>query len=302
MLNPDTLVERAKLKSQVTLWRALTFIVLIITVFALLGGGVMSKIKNREDYIARINVDNIIFEDQERTDILTEIENDKKIKAVILKINSPGGSGVGGEELYNALKQLNSKKPVVAVMDSLAASAAYLISLGCERTFAHNGTITGSIGVIMEVPNVKDMADKVGFRMDYVKTSPLKGAPDIFSAKDEQAFAVLKGMMDDFYKYFVNLVSVERNIPLETAFKLADGRVFSAKQALDNKLIDEIGGEKDAQAWLIKNKGVSKDLEIKEVKLNKPKAPFEEFLGSLSKNFSIKALTDKIFDLKGLLL
>ena len=301
MLNPDTLVERAKLRSQVTLWRALTFIVLIIMVFALLGGQVMKKIKNRGDYIARITVDSIILEDQERLDILKEIEEDDKIKAVILHINSPGGSGVGGEELYKALVDLNAKKPVVAVMDSLAASAAYLISLGCGQVYAHNGTITGSIGVIMQVPNVKDMADKLGFKMDTVKTSPLKGEPDIFGNRNEAAMAVLKDMMDDFYKYFVNTVAARRKIPLDEAFKLADGRVFSAKQALEYKLIDGIGGEKEAREWLVQG-GVKKNLKVKEVKLNKPKEPFEDFLGSLSENLGIKSLTDKIFNLKGLLL
>lgn len=302
MINPDTLVERARLKSQVTLWRALTFVVLIVMVFALIGGEALKAVKPEKPYIARISVDNIIFEDQERTDILKEIENDDKIKAVILRINSPGGSGVGGEELYKQLKQLNSKKPVVTVMDSVAASAGYLIALGTARTFAHNGTITGSIGVIMQIPNVKDLADKVGFRMDSVKTSPLKAAPDIFEPKNEQAMAVLKDMMQDFYKYFVSIVAAERKLPYERALELADGRVYSGKQAVEYKLVDEIGGEAEAINWLVKNKGISADIKVEEVKLHKPKEPFEEFLGSLSENFSIKALTDKIFNLKGLLL
>ncbi len=304
MLNPDSLVERAKLKSQVTSWRALTFIALIIAAFFMFGGKEgLSGIKAIEKpYIARINITDIIYEDQDRLDILKEIAEDDKIKAVIMRINSPGGTAVGGEGLYKAIKKLNEKKPVIAVMDSVAASAAYLISLGAEHVFAQNGTITGSIGVIMEVPNLKDMADKIGLRFDYVKTSPLKGSPTLFEPKNEAAFAVLNEMMMDFYNYFVGVVATERRMEFAEAAKLADGRVFSGKAAVVSNLVDAIGDETDAVEWLGKNKKISKSLEVKEVDLSKPKEPFEQFLGSLSENLGIKDLATKIFNFKGLLL
>lgn len=304
MLNPDSLVERSKLKSQISFWRLICFLIVIsivmITFF------INNKIDDiaaiEKPYVARIYIDSVIYEDQDRIDILNDIANDDKVKAVIMRINSPGGTAVGGEELYETLKSLSKKKPLVAVMDSLAASAAYLISLSAERSYAQNGTITGSIGVIMEIPNVKEAADKLGIKFDYIKTSPLKGSPTIFEPKNEQAFQVLDTMMRDFYHYFVKLVSEERKIPLDEAYKLADGRVFSGKAATENKLVDDIGGEKKAYDWLVQNKNLPNDIEVKEVKLYKPKKPFEEFLGSLSQNLGLKGLVDKIFNFKGLML
>ncbi len=305
MLNPDSLVERSKLKSQVTLWRALTFIVIILTIFFVYL--VDKKWEEKENkgkgpYIARVDVDGIIMEDQERVDIIDEIANNDDIKGVIVHINSPGGTAVGGEQLYGALKDLSAKKPVVAVMDSLAASAAYLISLGCGHVFTHQGTITGSIGVIMEIPNLHDSAEKLGVKVDYIRTSPIKGSPTLFEPKNEKAYQNLDNMMQDFYTYFVKVVAENRKLPLDEAYKLSDGRVFSGKAAVDNKLVDEIGGEKEAYQWLVNTQSVPKDIKVREVKLKKPKKPFEEFFGSISQNLGIKTLANQIFDFKGLML
>ncbi len=302
MLNPDSLVERSKLRSQVSVWRAASFIILILSaILVFASSNDLKKIKPEKPFIARISVDSIIVEDQERTDILKELAENKSVKAVIMHINSPGGTAVGGEELYKALKELNKKKPVIAVMDSLAASAAYLISLGAEHTFAHNGTITGSIGVIMEIPNVKEAADKLGLKFDYIRTSPIKGSPTMFEPKNEKAFATLDVMMQDFYKYFVATVAQERNFTPEQALALSDGRVFSGIAAVQNRLVDEIGGEPEAIKWLVANKKLDKDIKVEEVKLSKPKKPFEELLGSLSENLGIKALFNRL-NFRGLFL
>jgi protease-4 len=306
MNNPDLLTERLKLKSQVSTWRTITFIILILSVLAAFGinkgiDKLQNPNKSDKPYIARVSLDGIIFEDQERLDIIKELAEDDKVKAVILHVNSPGGSAVGGESVYKALKELNTKKPVVVVMNSLAASAAYLVTLGTSQIFAQNGTITGSIGVIMEIPNLKKVADKIGVDYEYIKTSPLKGSPNLFEARNEDAIKVLDTMMQDFYQYFVEVVATERKIPFDVAKKLADGRVFSGKAALDNKLVDAIGGEQEAHNWLIKNESIDSKLKIEEVKLYKPKSKFEEFLGSLSENLGIESLTGKIFNFKGLL-
>jgi len=300
MLNPDTLVERSKLRSQVATWRLIVFLGLIIAVavvFSNKGVGFLTK-----PYVARIKIDDVISEDQDRLDIIKDIADDKKIKAVIIEVNSPGGTAVGGEELFRALKDLGAKKPTVVVMDSLAASAAYLISVAAERIYAHQGTITGSIGVIMEIPNARDLGEKIGVRMDYIKTSPLKGSPDPFEPRNEQAFAVLHDMMLDFYKFFVATVAKERHIPLADAQKLADGRVFSGQAALQNKLVDQIGNEEDAYNWLVDNKKIAKGLEINEIELSRPKPPLEELLGSIAKNLKMDAFFNRNFGFRGLLL
>jgi len=293
MLNPDFLLERSQLKKQTTFWRALFFI-FVALIFGFLFIGNKSNINEVSSLsrasIARIKIEGIIFENNERDEILREIAENKNIKAVILEINSPGGSAVGGETLYNEIKNINDKKPVVAVMKSLAASAAYLISLGCERVYAHNGTITGSIGVIAEIPNVKKAADKLGVEFHYVKTSPLKGSPTLFEEKNEAALAVLKNTMEDFYDYFVDVTAKNRKLKKEEVLKLADGRIYSGKKAVEYKLIDELGTEKDALKWLQTKKNIDEDLEVKDISLEKKKPALEELLGAISKNMS------KIFD------
>jgi protease-4 len=244
----------------------------------------------------------MILKDSEREDIIKKISEDDKIKAVILNVNSPGGSAVGGETLYNAIKELNEKKPVVTVFNSIATSAAYMISLGSEHIIAHNGTITGSIGVIMEIPNFKKLSDKIGVDFKYVRTSPLKGAPTLFDEPNPEAFDVLEGMMDDFYKFFIKIVAEEREISENEAKLLADGRVFSGLQAKRSGLVDAIGGEKDALEWLFTKKKLDKSLKIREVKLYKPESPLDKILGAISESLSLESFFENYFSEKGLYL
>lgn len=305
MFNPDLIIERNKLKKQISSWRMFAFLALILLVIAVVGDSKMGINPISQDYIARIKIDGIIYENNTRDEIIKEIAEDNNIKAVILEVNSPGGTAVGGETLYKAIKKLNDKKPVITVMHSLAASAGYLITLGSERIYAHNGTITGSIGVIMEIPNLKNLADKVGVKFDYVRTSPIKGSPTLFEEKNEAALKVLDEMMNDFFVYFKAVVAEERKLDKPTIDRLADGRIFSGVSAKKNRLIDDIGGEEEAVNWLKKNKKISKNLEVKDVKLYRNEDRLEEFLGgaseSLSSPFNINSSIDAIYNrlLKG---
>lgn len=295
MLNPDFLIERSHLKKQASFWRGLFFVIIVISFAYFFSGSRLGK--EIEDVssvsssmIARIEVSGVIYEDSDRDAILQEIADNDNIKAVILEINSPGGTAVGGESLYNSIKAISEKKPVVAVMKSLAASAAYLISLGCDRVYAHHGTITGSIGVIAEIPNIKKTLDKVGVEVHYVKTSPLKGSPTLFEEKNEAALAVLKDTMEDFYDYFVDVTAENRHLPRDKVVELADGRIYSAKKAVKFKLIDAIGTENDALKWLQTKKNIDMKLKVKDVSLEKKKPAIDELFGSVAKNMS------KIFD------
>ena len=186
MLNSDTLIERSKFKKQISFWRALTFLSILGAIFVFANIIVAEKFSDEvegaagKEFIARINIEGLIMEDAERMERLDYIANNEKIKAVIVNINSPGGTAVGGESLYKKLKELGEKKPVVSVLNSVAASAAYLTAVGTDKIYAHEGTITGSIGVIMEIPNFKEAAEKLGVDFKYIKTSPLKGAPNLF--------------------------------------------------------------------------------------------------------------------------
>lgn len=301
MLNPDYLVERSQLKRQTSFWRFLFFAGLIIAIFIGFAGKLndSSLTSVSSPSIARIKVEGIILENSDKTEILKDIEKNENIKAVIVHINSPGGTAVGGEVFYNSIKEISKKKPVVAVMSSMATSAAYLTALGTERIFARNATITGSIGVIAEIPNLKEAGDNIGLKFNYIKTSPLKGSPNLFEEPNEEALAVLRETMEDFYDYFVDVVATERNITRVKALKLADGRIFSAKAAIKKNLIDEIGSENDAKNWLIENKDISDELKIKDVSLEKPKTPLQQFMQSITKSFDFNSISEK-YEFKGL--
>lgn len=307
MINPEDIIERNNFKKQVSRWRLLAFIAVTILVISLLSGAPSLKnIQNINNisspYIARIAIDNVIYRDMEREEILEDLKNNDKVKAIILNVNSPGGSAVGGETLYRILKDINSKKPIITVMGSMATSAGYMITLGTERIFAHHGTITGSIGVIMQIPNFKKAADNLGISFEHIKSSPLKGSPSPFEEKNKEAFKVIKSMMGDFYKYFKQIVKTERKLSKLDFNRTTDGRIFSAHKALEHNLIDAIGTEQDAKLWLTEKHPETKDLEVVDVKLYKPEPPFKKFLGSFLEKIGINNLLPENFTYTGLLL
>lgn len=303
MINTDTIIERANLKKQASHWRLFALILVAILAIKLFGGVDSLKALSTfsEPYIARINIDNVIYRDSDREKILEELKEDKKVKAIVMNVNSPGGSAVGGETLYKIIKDINEVKPVVTVMGSMATSAAYMITLGTERIYAHNGTITGSVGVIMQIPNFKEAADKLGIRFDHIKSSPLKGSPSPFEKKNDAAFAVIKDMMKDFYSYFKGLVKTERKLTKTDYNFVTDGKIFSGKQALERNLIDAIGTEKDAVSWLKEKKNIDKNLEVIDVKLYKPEPPLARFMGSFLDKTGINNLLPENFAYTGLL-
>ncbi|MDX1949308.1 MAG: signal peptide peptidase SppA [Rickettsiales bacterium] len=287
-MNSDQIIERNKLKKQISTWRILAFVTLLIAIFLVFGDSKnISQVSRAGAYIARVKIDGVIFENSSRDEILNEIAEDKNVKAVILSVNSPGGTAVGGETLYKSIKKLNDKKPVVTIMNSVAASAGYLVTLGSERIFAHQGTITGSIGVIMEIPNVKEASDKLGVKFNYIRTSPLKASPSLFEEVNPEALKVYKDMMQDFFVYFKNVIVEERKLPASEVEKLADGRIFSGFSAKQKGLVDEIGGEDEAIEWLVKNKKISSKIEVEDVKLYRPEDKFEEFLEGAKSFLSI---------------
>jgi protease IV len=290
MINSDTIIERKYLRKKLTFWRTITIAVIAIGLLSMgskLGAGKIAGFG--APYIARITIDDVIDRNTEREEILRELAADKNVSAVILTLNSPGGSAVGGETLYKAIKELNTKKPVVTVMDSIATSAAYLAPLGTRQIFAQQGTITGSIGVIMQMPNVKELTDKWGIKFDFVKTSPLKGSPIPFEDRNPEALAVLDRMVQDFYKYFIAIVAIERKLPPEEVLKLANGSVYSGAEAQRLKLVDQIGGEPEAKNWLIENEKLAKDIKVEDYDLSRPETPFQNFAGAISglKNLTI---------------
>lgn len=234
-----------------------------------------------EDYIASVLIDGIIIEEEKRDKKLKKIIDDSHIKALIVNVNSPGGTVVGSEKIYNILRKISEKKPVVIVMGTMAASGGYLISLVGDHIISHNGTITGSIGVILQTAEVTDLAQKLGITFLNFKSGELKGAPNPTEKLTENMRAAVMENVEDTYDFFLELVAERRKMSLEEVRKLADGRIYSGRQALKLQLIDSIGTEDTALKWLQEEKKIDSKLTVKDYQLRpKPKLVemmFEDF-------------------------
>lgn len=272
-ITPDYLIERRQIKSRLLIWK-LAAIILIAIVFLLVGKDFAPKevlpINSNEDYIASILIDEIILEDEKRDKKLKKIIDDSHIKALIVNVNSPGGTVVGSEKIYNILRKISKKKPVVIVMGTMAASGGYLISLGGDYIISHNGTITGSIGVILQTAEVTELAQKLGIKFNNFKSGELKAVPNPTEKLTEAVRVAIMENIEDTYNFFLELVSERRNLPIEEVKKLADGRVYSGRQALKLKLVDAIGSEDTALKWLQEVKKINANLLVKDYQL-KPK-------------------------------
>lgn len=262
-LDPDTLVDRRRLKRSVALWRVLAIAGLVALLVVAIGRVVPIGVR---DYVARLEVDGLIVDDPERDRLLEEVRTDRRAQALVVRVDSPGGSVVGGEALYLALRRVAEEKPVVAVMGTVATSAAYMTALAADHLVAREGTITGSIGVIMQTAEITNLLEDIGVSTEAIKSAPLKGVPSPLEPLTEEARRAARVLVADIYDMFVDLVVERRGFERSRVLQLADGRVYTGRQALDLKLIDGLGGEQEARAWLAETHGVSKDLPVHEVR------------------------------------
>ncbi|MEI7669630.1 MAG: signal peptide peptidase SppA [Pseudomonadota bacterium] len=276
-LNTDTLIQIISLKKQLSKWRIIAIIFAVIAVFVF-----FEKASNyspiKSDYIARITINGIIDDNPKLNKLLEETTKDKHVKAVIVWLDTPGGGAVGGQEIYLALLKMSKVKPVVAVIRTMAASAGYMIALGTDHIIAREGSITGSIGVIIETFEATELANKIGVKPIIVKSGPYKASPNPMEKYTPEQDAVMQIVIKDFFNWFVDIVAERRKFTREVAMNLADGRIYTGRQALKEKLIDQIGGEEEAVDWLNKNKKISQALEIKDVKVSADSdSIFEQF-------------------------
>ncbi|THD66162.1 MAG: signal peptide peptidase SppA [Bradyrhizobium sp.] len=268
-LDSDVIVDRRRIRRKLTFWRvvaALVAIALIVTfgMIAIPGGRGSLAVSSS---IARINIEGLIRSDQERVEALERLEKNSKAAAVIVHINSPGGTTAGSEQLYDALVHLKAKKPLVVVVEGLAASGGYITAIAADHIIAQQTSLVGSIGVLFQFPNFTDLLKTVGVKVEEVKSSPLKAAPNGFEPTSPEARAALDALVKDSYAWFRGLVKERRGMDDELLDKVADGRVFTGHQAVDLKLIDQLGDEKSAIAWLVAQKGVKSDLPVRDYKL-----------------------------------
>jgi protease-4 len=267
VIEAETVIERRRLRRRLTLWRLLA-VVLAVLFIALLATGNQRFAGSGSflPHIARVSVSGIITDDQKMIELLDKVGKSTQVRAVILDINSPGGTTTGGEAMYDAIRQLAEKKPVVAVCGTLATSAAYIVALATDRIFVYGNTITGSVGVIFQWADVSELMKTLGVKVEEIKSGPLKAVPNPFQPADEKARALAEEMVQESKVWFVDLVAKRRKIEPATVPGLTDGRIFSGRQAVELKLVDEIGDEKDAKRWLQKERDVTPGLSVVEWK------------------------------------
>lgn len=262
-LRANFLIDRRRLKRSVTLWRLLSAaaIIALITVIAFQNDELAASL-GYKPHIARVEISGIISEDFDRDEMLKDISKSKNVKGVILRINSPGGTTVGGESLHNALLNLAKKKPVVAVFSTVATSAAYMAGIASDHIIARGSSITGSVGVIIQWAEVTEMLSKLGIKMEEVRSGTLKAVPSPFRPLDDTAREMTQEMVAEAKTWFMEMVAKKRSINPQSIPGLMEGRIYSGRQALQHKLIDELGGEEEAVAWLEEKRQVQKDLKI----------------------------------------
>lgn len=279
-LSADAMVDRRKLKRRLGLWR----IVAIIAVAALLlfflmpaqyGQGLV-----RGPHVARITVEGVITEDAAREAALARIANNDTAEALIVYINSPGGTVVGGETLFRNLRKVAERKPVVAVMGTLATSGGYMAALGADRIFARSGTITGSIGVILQSADITGLLEKLGVQPELVKSDPLKAVPNPMEPLTEEGRAATRAVVMDMYRFFLDLVIERRGMPEAEARSLADGRIYTGRQAVDNGLVDALGGDAEARDWLAGAHDVAPGIPTRTIPIHDPT---EDMLGLIGR-------------------
>jgi len=231
-LDSDVIVDRRRIRRKLTFWRvvaALAAIAAIVTVGVVATPGGRSAFTT-SGTIARVQIDGLIRSDNDRVEALERLEK-SRAAAVVVHINSPGGTTAGSEQLYDALVRLKAKKPLVVVIEGLAASGGYITAIAADHIVAQQSSLVGSIGVLFQYPNFTEL-------------------------------------LKDSYAWFRGLVKERRGMDDALLEKVADGRVFTGRQAVDLKLIDQLGDEKTAVAWLVAQKGVKSDLPVRDFKLS----------------------------------
>src|SRR5271165_1650396 len=261
-LETDLLLDRRRLKRRLVVWRTLAVLVLI---GAALGAWHRQAGMLTGPRVARLTVSGLITQDRKLNAQVVKLAEDSRVKALIVEIDSPGGSVSGGEELHDSIALVAAKKPVVVVMDGVAASAGYMIAVPAARIFAHSGTLTGSIGVLLPTGEVSGLLKTLGVSVDEITSGPLKDQPNFFKPMTPEGRAVLQGIVMDMYDQFVEMVAAGRHMDADKVRQLGDGRAYTGRQAVKLGLVDAIGGEREARAWLAETRDVAKTLPVDEV-------------------------------------
>src|ERR1700704_3126640 len=269
-LDADTIVDRRRMRRKLTFWRVLAILIVIGAVVAV---GAALRVPGTDvltgqasGSIARVTITGLIRGDQERVEALERL-GQSRARAVIVHINSPGGTPSGSEQLHDSLMRLKEQKPLVVVVDGLAASGGYITAIAADHIVAQETSLVGSIGVLFQYPNVADLLKTLGVKIEEIKSSPLKAAPNGFEPTSPEARAAIEAIVSDSYAWFKGMVKARRQLDDEMLQRVADGRVFTGRQGIPLKLVDELGDERTAIAWLAKEKNIDPKTPVRDYRL-----------------------------------
>lgn len=262
-LESDLLLDRRRLKRRLFLWR--TVAVLAVVAAGLLALGRDAELVLAREHVARLTVAGTITEDRKLVEAVDAVARDDSARALLVVIDSPGGTVAGGEALHGAIARVAAKKPVVAVMGGTAASAGYMIAMPAARVFARESTLTGSIGVKLQVPEFSGLMEKLGVGDNSLASGALKDEPSLARKLSGPGREMLQGIVTDMHDQFIEMVAAGRHMDAARVRELADGRPYTGRQALKLGLVDAIGGEREARGWLAEAKQVAIDLPAREV-------------------------------------
>ena len=269
-LDTDHIVDRRRMRRKLTFWRVVAVLIAIVAVVGIASmfrGSSASLVQSTSPQISRVTIRGIIRGDEDRLKALENLSNSRATRAVIVHIDSPGGTTVGSEELHDALRRVANKKPMVVVVDGMAASGGYIAAMAADHILTQKTSLVGSIGVLFQVPNVSHLLETIGVKVEEIKSSPLKAAPNGLEPTSPEARAAIESLVRDSYAWFKDMVKDRRKLDGEALDKVSDGRVFTGRQAIELKLADEIGQEREAIEWLAKSNNIDPKTPVRDWRL-----------------------------------
>ena len=253
----NEILEKYLSKRSLIVKRFATVLISIILIFSF-----FLFTSKKKDFIATISIEGIISNPEETLNDLENINKSSNAKALLVNINSPGGTFVSSKELYDKIKEISKKIPVVTYMREMATSGGYLVSLASQKIFSNIGTITGSVGVILQTAEITELLEKIGINPIVIKSGKLKATPNPLEGLSENDSKYLNDVIKSMQLEFLSLLSENRNIESKTLEIISDGRIFTGKQAKELNLIDFIGSKSDAIQWLKDEAKLPQDIDI----------------------------------------
>lgn len=292
-MQADYIIDRIKMQKKISFWRVIA--ALAIFIIALNFMKTNDVFKSKQSHIARVMIDDVITFNYQIPEHLKKLATNNSVKAVIIHINSPGGSPVASQIIYNKLRAISkANKPVVAVIDEIAASGGYMAALGADHIIANENSIVGSVGVISMHTEITEAADKVGIKLNVLKTSRFKAAPNSREKLTPEVEMVVKEQMGDIFANFTNIVTQRRKPTEQQKPQIFSGKVFIGPRALNLGLIDALGDDETAMQWLKKTHNISEKTPIIDMFFDEERMDIRQLILGMSNLINIFSYNNKL--------